>query len=225
MAKKPGDPSLRSTQLLGRYAEGQVSGTVDLGFGPKATTYGVQLTLDHLDAATALKVTPRNGSIRGTMRGDLFMLGELGQKYARRGGGSFQIDGAEALKVPLMAKIHETVNKEPPNLASFHNITVEFLVEKHRVTLQQLELTGPGLSMLGTGTLNLSNDRIGLNLIAAAPKSLNGVPLLQDLVQGTGGEILQLDVRGSVNQPTITAQPLKNVSEAFQTFIKGRDLK
>ncbi len=225
LLKKSHDPVLTINDLRGTCAEGQVSGMGKIQFEPKQTTYGLQLTLDNLDAATVLKIDPRPNTIQGKMRGEVFMLGTAGQKYARRGAGTLQVSGAEVLKVPLMAQIYQTTSHEPPNLASFHDITVQFITEEHKVNLQHVELVGPAISLIGSGTHNLSNDRISLDVVAATPKNLSKLPVMSDLVQGASREFTELEIRGPIDHPTITARPLKHVSETLQTFFDGKTVR
>jgi hypothetical protein len=220
--KPPTSSTLTLDHLKGNYADGQISGLCKMQFQPKQTTYGLQLILDNLDAATALKLDTQKKSIQGKMRGEIYMQGTLGQKYIRLGGGTLEITGAEALKIPLMAHIYENASREPPNLASFHNITLEFVLEQHQVSFQEIRLTGPTLSLIGSGAVNLSNDRIALNLITATPKS---VPVIQDILQGAAREITQMEVHGTLDNPTISAQPMKDISETLKTFLEGKKVQ
>ncbi len=220
--KAPANPAFVIEPLKGNYAGGQISGLCRMEFQPKQTTYGLQLTLDNLDAATVLKLDTRHKSIEGKMRGEIYMLGTLGQKYIRLGGGSLEITGAQALKVPLMAHIYEAASREPPNLASFHNITLGFTLEQHQVTFQEIHLKGPTLSLVGSGTINLSSDRIALNLITAVPKSL---PVLQDIMQGASKEITEMEIHGSLDNPSISAKPMKDISETLKTFLEGEKIR
>jgi hypothetical protein len=163
LLKKIDSRALVIDRLKARYAGGQISGIGNLQFEPGRRAYGLQLTLDNLDAGTALKLDKRQNGVHGKLRGEIFIQGVLGEKYSRQGGGTLQIVEAQAMRMPLLAQIYQTVNNETPNLASFNDITVQFTLEQHKANLQRLELVSPGLSLVGSGTFNLSNDRVNLN--------------------------------------------------------------
>ncbi len=225
LTKTLDNPSMTIDPIHGFYANGQLTGMAKLKFDRNQTSYGMQLTFDSVDAATALYLNSSKGNIHGKMRGEIYMTGIVGKKYSGIGGGILQITDAEALKVPLMAQIHRNISSEPADLAEFHDITAQFTLEKYRVELPQIELTGPTLSLTGSGNLNLSNDRISLHLMTASPQQLKKLPILPELMQGAAGEFTEIEIRGTTANPLITARPLKNISETLQTFIEGKAVK
>ncbi|MFA5863485.1 MAG: AsmA-like C-terminal domain-containing protein [Phycisphaerae bacterium] len=222
LTKNKQNPTLTINTLTGNYAGGLISGMANLNFEPTKKTYGLQLTVENLDAGTAFLMNSGQKHIGGKMRGEIYLLGTVGEKYIRRGGGTLQITGAEALKIPLMAQIYQLIGKEPPNLATFHDITIQFILEQHKANLQHIELISPTLSLIGSGNLNLSSDRIGLDLIAATPKKLDKLPVIPELMKGASREIIQIEVRGPINNPVITANPLKDISETLKIFLEGK---
>jgi hypothetical protein len=221
--KKPLDSILLNVDpLSARYAQGQISGIAKLKFLDKETRYGLQLTVDNLDAGTAIGIKEGKESISGRMKGELYLEGTVGQKYSRLGGGVLQITGAEVFKVPLMARIYEKLRHEPPNLATFHDVTARFALEKYKVNFLHIELIGPTLSLIGSGDLNISNDRLNLDLVAGSPQSLKNVPLLPELMQGASREISQIEIHGKTDNPTITVRPLKDISDTVKSFFNGK---
>jgi len=222
LTKKTRDPMLNIAKLRGQLANGQISGLGKMKIDSNQTTYGLQLTLDNLDAASVLNLDPHQKSINGKLRGELYMHGTLGQKYVRMGGGTLEVTGAEVLKIPLFAEIYHSASNNSPNLASFHDITAQFILEQHKVNIQHVELVGPAISLIGQGNLNISNDRINLSLVAATPKNLNNLPVIPDLMKGASREFTEMEIRGTLDHPTITAKPLSNISETLQTFFNGK---
>jgi hypothetical protein len=225
MKKELSSETLNIDGLRGRYAGGQISGIARMNFLEKETRYGLQLTLDNLDAATVMNLKKGKSEIQGKMKGEIYMVGTLGQKYSQIGGGLLQITGAEVLKVPLMAQIYEEVNKDTPNLTSFHDITMQYALERYQVGIEHLELIGPTLSLVGSGDYNISNKRINLDLISGTPKSLNKVPLLPELMQGASREISQIEVHGTLDNPQIKVQPMKDISDTLKTFFNGKTIR
>jgi hypothetical protein len=225
LAKKINDPIMIVDPLRAEYANGEIYGLAKVQFIGRKSTYGLQLTLDNIDAASALDLDMSKHIINGKMSGEIFLLGTFGNKADQVGGGMLQVCGAEVLKVPMMAQIYRSVSKEPPNLASFHDITAQFSLEKYMLKIQHVELVGPSFSLIGQGQINISNDRIILDLVSGTPKRLRNLPVLPELMQGAAQEISEIEIRGTTQKPTISARPLKNISETLKTFFDGKAVR
>ncbi len=220
--KKLGNPRLKIRDITGEFAGGEISGLADLNLSGNRTDYGIQLTLNNVTAAEALNLKSTDKPIRGKMRGEIYLLGQAGQKYLNRGGGTIEIVGAEIFKIPLMKKVYESIHQQPPNLASFHNGILKFTIEKYILSIQRIRLMGPLLSLVGYGRINLSNDRIKLYLISAPPEKFNDLPLLKELIQGAATELTEIEIHGTISKPIINARPLKNTSDILKAFIQGQ---
>jgi len=223
MIKPQDKPELQIEDLHGWVGLGEVSGLARLTLLPDETRYGVQLTLDNLPVEKVLTIdNGSSGPIKGRMRGEVYMLGTLGARYVREAGGNVQVAAAEALKVPLLGEVYKSIRQEPPNLASFHDLAVEFAVEQHRMIVRRVELTGQTLSMFGYGTMNLSNDRLRLSLIASNESDLTRIPVLADLVRRARRDLTEVQVTGTLDDPTIRATPLRHLSDTFKEFLQGK---
>jgi hypothetical protein len=219
------ESNLDFTTIRGSYAEGLITGIGNLKFTKPKTSYGLQLTLDNLEAAETLALNNPRQNIKGKLKGELYLTGFLDEKYAQMGGGVFQISGAEALKIPMMAKIYQNIRQDPPNLATFHDVIVQFILEKHRAGLQHIELTSPTWSLIGTGHLNLSNNRLAMEFISSAPKEIKKIPVLPEIMHGASREATRIEVHGTLSNPIITVVPLKDISDTLETFFEGKDVR
>jgi len=223
LAKKLGDQSLKLTALKGKIGPGLIGGAAQFHILPSKTVYGMQLGLEDVPVERVIPSDKiKSGPIRGRMRGDLYLVGDLGGKYVRRGEGQIWISAAQALKVPLFASIYQIVRDEPANLASFHDVTAKFTLQQHNMDLQEIELLGETLSMLGYGRINLSNNRIKLHLITAAPRQLITLPILKDLVERATVDLTEVQVSGTLARPVIKPTPLRELSDTLKSFLEGK---
>ncbi len=224
ISKQIGSTMLHIKKLRGQFGGGEISGLAELQLSDRKSDYGIQITLNNISASKAFSLAPKNNnnSIQGKIRGQIYLLGTTGQKHLKRGGGTLEITGAQVLKIPLMKKVYESVQQNPPNLASFHNIILRFTIEQYILKFQRITLTGPTLSLIGNGRINLSNDRIKLYLISAPPETFNKFPILKELLQGAASELTEIEVHGTIDKPIINAQPLKNISDTIKAFSQGQ---
>ncbi len=223
ITKRINSEMLHIKNITSKFAGGDISGLAELNLTGKQINYGIQLTLNNVEAGKALGIdNNKTQEIHGKMRGQIYLLGKVGAKYFKRAGGTLEIIGAQVLKIPLMQKVYASVKQKPPNLASFHNIILNFTIENYILKFQRITLIGPTLSLMGNGRINLSNKRIKLYLISAPPNSVNGFPILKELIQGASTELTEIEVHGTTDKPIINAKPLKNISDTLKAFSEGQ---
>lgn len=228
LVKRIDDPVLTLTDLSGRVGKGEVAGQVELKFLPDQTRYAMQLTLKDVPTAKILLIgtqASKSEPIRGRMQGEVSLIGTLGRKHPDRGGGQIRIWAAEVLKVPLFARVYKAVKRKPPNLASFHDVRAEFILDKHMMDLRRIELEGTTLSMVGYGWINLSNDRLKLHLIFASPRRLRDIPLIKEILHRASEDLTEVEVAGPLNDPTVKATPLRHLSDALRSFLEGKHVR
>jgi hypothetical protein len=219
------EPKLKLTDLRGQVGTGELAGAVELEFLPEETSYGLQVTLQDVPTENILAFglsTTRPKPVSGKVRCEISLIGKLDEKYPTRGGGSIAVSEADLFNIPLFADVYRAVNQEPPNMASFHNVSIDFILDNHIMDLRRIELEGSPLPMLGFGAINLSNQRLKLDLIVASSKQFKKVPLLRDLLQRANEDLTEVEITGTLNDPVIKPTPLRQFSGALGSFMESK---
>ncbi len=215
------NPGLVIKRVSGKYCGGRFSGIGKLAFGEEIR-YSLQVLLKDVLAGQAFGLKGSKSPVRGKLSGEIFFEGILGQKYPEQGGGKVDIIGIEVLRLPLFARIYSRVRKEPVNLTAFHDVRVEFALEKYIAKMYKITMVGPALSLVGSGRFNLSNKRLKLRFISAPPEVIKKLPVLKDLAVGASSELTVIEVSGDVDSPKIETKSLSNFTGTLQMFLEGK---
>jgi hypothetical protein len=77
--------------------------------------------------------------------------------------------------------------------------------------------------MMGSGTLQLPDKSLDLVLISTGPHGWDDVPVLTELLEGTSRELMEVHVRGPLNNTSIQAHPFRGVGETIKTLVQPKE--
>jgi len=220
--KAAGQPVMIIERLSGQFCKGQLVGMGKVDLSRTPAWYALRLTLQDVLVDQCFDFQRTDPPIQGKLRGQIHLRGQPGVASSIQAGGRIEINHAEVLKIPLLAELYTAVHAKPPQLASFHDLTLEFVLDHQIMDFKRIDLRGQALSLLGYGTWNTSNDRLNLRLIAAGPGSLEQVPLLTELLRGASRELTEVQVRGTLHEARIRATPLRRLTEGLEMFLEGK---
>jgi hypothetical protein len=116
----------------------------------------------------------------------------------------------------------EVTDLSLPTSAPFDQATARYAVDGKRVTFEQLQVRGDDLVMSGAGWLDFGTKRVRMNFTTDNPH-MAGVPVLHDLWQGAKRELLQIQVRGTVQDPKVSAASFHTFTTTVDEVFKGGD--
>ena len=90
------------------------------------------------------------------------------------------------------------------------------------MTFEQLQMRGDNLVMNGNGWLDFGTKRVRMNFTTDNPH-IAGLPVLHDLWQGAKQELLQIQVRGTVQDPQVKAASLHTFTTTVDEVLSGHD--
>ena len=229
--EQPADAdALRLTDVQADVAGGRLAGRVDLRFatGPAASRpsdggYAVAFAVTDADVATlAGSAVPGGRPIRGRLSASLDMQGDWGDPASRRGRGDVLVAGRDMYQIPLLLGLLEVTDLSLPTSSPFDQASARYVVDGRRVTFEQLQMRGENLVMGGSGWLDFGTKRVRMNFTTDNPR-MAGVPVLHDLWQGAKQELLQIQVRGTVQDPQVSAASLHTITTTVDEVFSGRD--
>ncbi|QOJ03355.1 MAG: AsmA-like C-terminal domain-containing protein [Planctomycetia bacterium] len=151
---------------------------------------------------------------RGDIYGNLILRGRGGTAAYREGAGELYVRSAQIWKLPLLFAIFQVLNLTPDENV-FHDGRLKFFLSKNTLTLQTIDLQGRAVSFVGGGTMNLATRELDVTLLAGSPVRIR-VPFLTDLLEGASRELMEVRLRGTVEEPTIHPQPLRSLKEILR---------
>jgi hypothetical protein len=213
---------LHVTGIRSELAGGELAGQMDLTFpdtGP--SSYLLDFQVKNADLSEmARQVAPRGQEIRGLASASLALQGEWSDPTTRRGRGDVLVTGKEMYQIPLLLGLLEVTNLSLPTTSPFSEGTARYLVEGNRVTFEQVQMRSHDLLMSGNGWLDFGSKRVRMNFTTDNP-NLPKLPIVGDLWEGAKQELLQIQVRGTVQSPTVSAAGFHTFTTTVDEVFSG----
>ncbi len=220
--KPPDSPSLRIDQIQGELAGGLLDGTMNLAFpDQRPASYSLDVVLKNADVRT---VAGQSQDIQGQLSASLALEGEWSDISTRRGRGDVQVSGQKMYQIPLLLGLWEVTNLSLPTQDPFNEGTARYSVEGKRITFEQVQLRSDSLLMDGSGYLDFGTKQVRLNFTTDNP-NWPKLPFIHDIWQGAKQELLQIQVRGTVEEPKLSATPLHTFTTTVDQVLGGSDGK
>ena len=205
------DGRLEMPELSGRCAGGvmRVRGAVELESGE------MDVRFEALDVDVEQLGLERYGDhsrASGWLQGNLRWVGVLGQPG--RGDGQFSVRGGNLWDFPVLDEVFGALGLVKPGSSERHRLQVEFKLRKRVTYIDSLLIESDVVTLRGSGKIN-NPDRLDIEII---PIRLP-VALLGDLLEYIQGQLLRVELRGTLTKPEVKLTPLKFVTEPVGGFL------
>lgn len=217
---KPADQdALRIGNFKGRLAGGSIAGQVDLAFPEVgASRYAMNLVLRNADVREL--TGEASADLTGELSASLALEGDWTNAHSRRGRGDVAVNGREMYKIPLVLGLLQITNLSLPITSPFSQASARFMVDGPVVTFESLELRSRDMLMSGSGQLNFDNKRVRMSFTTDNP-NWPKVPILGDIVQTAKHELLQIHVKGTLQEPKVSATAVQTLTTTVDEVLRG----
>ena len=220
MLKTPDQNQLTIGKMEAQFAGGGMAGQVDYAFpdnGP--SRYAVNLMLRNADVR---QLAPDNDhDIQGQLSASFALEGTYDQPASRRGRGDVSVAGQRMYKIPVMLGLLQITNLALPITSPFTEASARYSIEGQRVTFEDIELRSKEMLMQGDGHLDFDTKQVNMRFFTDSTGIK--IPLIGDLLQGARHELLQIRVRGTLQQPQVQAQAMNTLTTTIDEVFKGDD--
>ncbi len=218
----PGSDVLRAANIRGELAGGELAGQMDLKFpdvGP--SSYLLDFRVKNADLRQLAQQEAGKGQdIRGQASVSLALQGDWADPTTRKGRGDVTVAGKEMYQIPLLLGLLEVTNLSLPTRTPFTEGTARYLVEGNRITFQQVQMRSPSMVMSGTGWLDFGSKQVRMNFTTENP-NLPTLPLIGNLISSAKQELLQIQVRGTVQSPKVSAASMHTFTTTVDEVFSG----
>jgi hypothetical protein len=218
----PGSDVLKVTNIRGDLAGGELAGQMDLTFpdvGP--SSYLLDFKVKNADLREMAQQVPGKGQdIRGQASASLALQGEWADPATRKGRGDVLVSGKEMYQIPLLLGLLEVTNLSLPTSTPFSEGTARYLVEGNRITFQQVQMRSSSMVMSGNGWLDFGSKQVRMNFTTENP-NLPTLPVIGGLINSAKNELLQIQVRGTVQSPKVSAASMHTFTTTVDEVFSG----
>jgi len=211
---------LKLSNISGTLADGELSGFAVVAFPEDGTTkYGIDLSLRNADVETLVgKVA--DTPVSGRMSASLTLQGDTNDPRSRRGRGDISVTGENMARVPVLLGLVQIANLSLPGGTSFNNATARYNMDGPKIRFEQLVLRSPGMQIDGSGMIDMESRQVRLTLWTA-PVNGPRLPLFSDFVDRTRRELLQITIRGTIDNPKIGANSFDSFTTTVEEVFKS----
>ena len=219
VAKPAGKPELRLDRMEAKTCGGIIGGTVNLLFPDDAPSrYALNLAVRNVDVAQLAQ--ENEAEVKGQLTASLALEGAWGGLSERRGRGDLTVAGRGMVRVPIVLGLMQVTNLAVPLSGPFSEATARYSVEGQRIVFENMELRSDTMVMSGDGQLDFGTMKVRLNFITDNPRGLK-VPFLNDLLQGARQELMKIHVRGTIQEPKVSAGMMNTFTTTIDEVMRG----
>jgi len=221
LAKNSDEQEIDVTHVEGKFASGDLAGQGDYVFSDTdPSRYDVSLVLR--DADVQQLTTPYEKDLKGRLTASLQLGGTWNDPSSRRGHGDVSVFGERMYNIPVMLGLMQITNLALPLRSPFSQISTRYTLEGQKVIFERIELKSNDMTMSGSGDIDFAQKRVSLWLATSNP-ALIALPVLGPLLSGANQELLRIHVKGTIEQPLVSASTFDTVTTTIDQVFKGTE--
>lgn len=216
-----GDPQAAQRRLTARVAEGTltVDGSVAAGEGG---TFAVTASLADADLARlAGDMSGGPHHYQGRVHGGIEVRGSRVGSHSLAGQGQVKLTDADIYELPVMVALLKILRVKTPDRNAFSSSVVDFRVEGPHAYLDNIELSGDAISLVGNGEVDFDSN-LNLVLRPIMGEAETQLPAMKRLLGGASGQFVLVHVDGTVTTPTTSTEAFPTLAAAAQKLQSRR---
>ena len=199
--------------LNAKFAGGDLSGTFALQFGyPSTFQTHIILTNGQLENCTYLT---GNDELKGKMYGSVTLTGNDHSVHSLRGKGDFHLSDADIYKLGPMMSLLKILSLKEVNDTGFSSGDMEYRIEGNHIYFNKIDFYGDAFSLIGTGEMDFKS-QVALTFYSVMGRNDKKIPIISPLLHMTGRQMMLINMKGPIQNPAITTQPLPALNMAIQ---------
>lgn len=211
--------------FAGRLAEGRLhlAGRVGLAAGA-GSDLAVDLAaagLERLAAGTALADRRLAGKLHGNAR----LTHDGSAEGAWVGGGRLSVTSGAVQGIPVLSSFVTAVKGMKGKEAKLSEGHVDFTLLRDRIEYADVLVQGPVLAGCGSGHSRRDGTELELHLVPRVGGETTVIPILgtltQKILDTVKGQLMEVEVTGSVSEPASRVVPLKLLTAPVRRFLGG----
>lgn len=178
-------------------------------FAMQASLRGAELS------RLATEGLPGRQNLQGKVSADVELQGSGQGTHDLAGSGNIRLREADIYELPLIVQLLKVLRVRLPDKTAFTQSNMYFRIDGEHLYFDKLDLLGDALSLYGKGEMNF-NKEIDLTFHSMMGRNELAMPILRNIVGEASQQIMQVHVRGTLENPQIINQPFPVVNQALQ---------
>jgi hypothetical protein len=220
-ADGPGGAAPR--RLSARVADGTllVDGSVQTG---AAGGFAIAASLHDADIGRlTAEATGMPQRYRGRLVGGLELRGSRAGAHSLAGRGSVRLRDADIYELPVVVALLKILRVKAPDRNAFGTSLIDFRIEGPRAYLDNIELAGDAISLVGAGEVDFDG-KLQLTFRSIMGDSQMHLPGMKRLLGGASGQFMLVHVDGTISEPMTSTEAFPTLAAAVQKLQARREM-
>jgi len=188
--------------------------------GPGGFTVSATLSDANLERlACDCRGTPHR--YRGRVFGSIEVSGTRAGSHSLRGQGQLRLREADIYELPLVVAMLKVLRVKSPDRNAFASSSVQFRIEGPHAYLDEIELAGDAISLVGNGEVGFDGD-LQMTFRSIMGDVETQLPAMKRMLGGASGQFLLLHVDGTLADPELTTEAFPTLAAALQKLQSQR---
>lgn len=152
---------------------------------------------------------------RGRLFAGVDVTGSRAGAHSLAGRGQVRLRDADIYELSVVMALLKILRVKPPDRTAFGSSIVDFRIEGPRAYLDNIELSGDAISLVGAGEIDFDSN-INLTFRSIMGDSQAQLPAMKRLLGGASGQFLLVHVGGTLAEPVPTTEAFPTLAAALQ---------
>ncbi|MDR1923726.1 MAG: AsmA-like C-terminal region-containing protein, partial [Planctomycetaceae bacterium] len=191
--------------VTGKLFDGTIVCEGILSFA-NAFSYSIKTNIIGTDVGKmANELLSGSQKISGTMNCRTQIWGMGRKMETMSGSGSIELRNANIYDAPMMLRMLRELSIKPidPKAGAFDKSDVDFEIKGNRMFFNPISFEGSLFSLTGNGEMRLDTREVNLTMKTRLGNKKTHVPIFSDVLGWAGDQIIQLNVQGTLSDPTV----------------------
>lgn len=158
---------------------------------------------------------------RGQVYGSIEVSGTRAGSHSLRGQGQLRLRDADIYELPLVVAMLKVLRVKSPDRNAFGSSSVQFRIEGPHAYLDEIELAGDAISLVGNGEVGFDGD-LQMTFRSIMGDAETQLPAMKRMLGGASGQFLLLHVDGTLADPELTTEAFPTLAAALQKLQSQR---
>lgn len=154
---------------------------------------------------------------RGRVFGGLEVTGSRAGTHSLAGRGQLRLRDADIYELPVIVALLKILRIKAPDRNAFSSSVVDFRIEGPHAYLDNIELSGDAISLVGAGEIDFDSN-LHLTFRSIMGDSASQLPAMKRVLGGASGQFLLVHVDGTLAEPVTTTEAFPTLAAAVQRF-------
>jgi hypothetical protein len=197
--------------------DGSVQTSATGGFGMTASLHDADL--GRLMAET----TGAGQRYKGRVHAGVELRGSRGGSHSLSGRGNVRLRDADLYELSVIMALFKILRIKAPDRNAFTSSLVDFRIEGPRAYLDNIELAGDAISLVGTGEVDFDGN-LQLAFRSIMGDAQTQLPVMKRFLGGASGQFMLIHVGGTLAEPVTSTEAFPTLAAAVQKLQARRDL-